>query len=151
MEPCTSELSQFLGVSLQRLRCICSRTHIHTLRYIHVYMYIYALPAARTRENHGKGEKYFLNKLSRIGIPRRCAEQNDAVVACETKGRREKKGNRGMVDRSVGRSGKHGVRLVKMQTSRFDVDTGARDRSWSLRDPMLSLRLRYVQKVGRGL
>lgn len=42
--------------------------------------------------------------------------------------------------------------LVKMQTSLFNVEVGyARGVGESLREPMLSLRLRYVQKVGRGL
>lgn len=56
------------------------------------------------------------------------------------------------IGRSVGSDGTpEGAEcLVKMQTSRFSVDAG-REWSRSLRDSMLSLRLRHVQKVGRGL
>lgn len=130
-----------------------AHTHTHIYISLGIYTCTYVHVPAAARENHGKAKNTFRINC-RVGIPRRCAEQN-AAVACKTKRRREKKGNRGWsVDRSVQTGVRQRVRSVSRKNANFSLRRRCRAREEllvSLRDPMLSLRLRYVQKVEGGL
>lgn len=123
-------VSQFLGASAASLLHMLPHIHAYICTNVYTYIRTYIRVPAAACENHVKAKNTFWINC-RVGIPRRCAEQN-AAVASKAKRRREKKGNR-MVDRSVGRS---------IQTERR-WDGGGRVRSVSRKNANFSLRRRY--------
>lgn len=135
----------FLLLYVVCMRVLYFCAHMQTLAHI---------CAPRVARRTTKKAKNTFRINCRAGIPRRCTEQNAATLFVARKAgqdgkrRRTRWGGGGTVGSDGTPEGTEC--LVKMQTSLFSVEAG-RERSRSLRDPMLSLRLRHVQKVGRGL